>query len=242
MWFWNNQSDDTKPILGQWLGVSHRVGSAICYWILSEKGKVLSRTTVQNITPEEQGDLDFQERIRDYHGSLEDALGSEELGTSLDGYDFFIDDNEEGIYKGDPNKEGYQGPPDYPEIDEIIYNSDEERSTISYDQYIGAGFLIPDRKGERLMEKVEKCVRYDDTSTGEGNYNTMHDKSLYEVEYPDGTTEQLAANIISENMLSQADSEIHHYQVLIEVTYHKKDDIAISKVDGFINSSSGKLH
>ena len=62
----------------------------------------------------------------------------------------------------------------------------------------------------------------------------MHDKSLYEVEYPDGTTEQLAANIITENMLSQVDSGGHHYQVLTEVTDHKKDDSAIAKVDGFM--------
>ena len=43
-------------------------------------------------------------------------------------------------------------------------------------------------------------------------------------------------------MLSQVDSEFHYYQVLTEVTDHKKDDSAISKVDGFINSSSGNLH
>ena len=37
LWFWNNHSDDTKAMLGQWLGVSHRVGSVLCYWIISEK-------------------------------------------------------------------------------------------------------------------------------------------------------------------------------------------------------------
>ena len=61
------------------------------------------------------------------------------------------------------------------------------------------------------MGKFSKRVRYDDTSTVEGNYNSMHDKSLYEFEYPDGTTDQLAANIIAENMMSQVDSESHHY-------------------------------
>ena len=30
VWFWNNQIDDTKSILGQWLGVSHRVTSTLC--------------------------------------------------------------------------------------------------------------------------------------------------------------------------------------------------------------------
>ena len=34
-WFWNNQSDDIKPMLEQWLGVIHIVGSEICYRILS---------------------------------------------------------------------------------------------------------------------------------------------------------------------------------------------------------------
>ena len=83
-------------------------------------------------------------------------------------------------------------------VDEIIDNSDEEMVTNSYDHYIGAEVVLPDRKGEKLMGKFRKRVRYDDTSTGEGNYNAMHDKSLYEVYYPDGTTEQLAANIIAE--------------------------------------------
>ena len=94
--------------------------------------------------------------------------------------------------------------------------------------------MLPDWKGEKLMGKVRKCVRYDDTSTGEENYNVMHDNSLYEIEYTDGTTDQLASNIISENMVSQVDYECHYYQVLTEANYHNKSDSAISKVDGFI--------
>ena len=102
--------------------------------------------------------------------------------------------------------------------------------------------MLPDSKGDKLMGKVGKYVRYDDISIGEGNYNDVHDKSLYEVEYPDVTTEQLAANIIAENILSQVDSEGHHYQVLTEVTDHNKDDSDIAKVGGFIKSSSRNLH
>ena len=81
-------------MLGLWLGVSHRVGSALCYWILSEKGKVLSQTIVQNLTSEEPRDPEVQERIRDYRGSLEDVLGSKDFGNSLYGYDSFINDDE----------------------------------------------------------------------------------------------------------------------------------------------------
>ena len=42
--------------------------------------------------------------------------------------------------------------------------------------------------------------------------------------------------------MSQIDFEGHHYQVLTEVTDHKKDYSAIAKVDGFTKSSSGNLH
>ena len=91
------------------------------------------------------------------------------------------------------------------------------------------------------MGNLRKRVRYDDTSTGGGDYNAMHEKYLYEFEYPYGTTEQLEFNIIAENILSQVDSWGHHYQVFTEVTDKKNDDSAISKVDGFIKSSSGDL-
>ena len=58
--FWNKHSDYTKPMLGRWLGVSHRIGSAICYLILIEKGKVLSWTTVSTLLLKNQEILMFK--------------------------------------------------------------------------------------------------------------------------------------------------------------------------------------
>ena len=43
-------------------------------------------------------------------------------------------------------------------------------------------------------------------------------------------------------MLSKFYSEGRHYQVLTEMTYHKRDDIDITRVDGFIKSSNGNVH
>ena len=91
----------------------------------------------------------------------------------MDGYESFANDDDEGIAKGDPNKEVYQGPPDSSEIDEIIDNSYEERAYNSYDQYIGDEVFLPDWNGEKLMGNFSKRVRYDDTNTGKGNYNVM---------------------------------------------------------------------
>ena len=47
------------------------------------------------------------------------------------------------------------------------------------------------------MGKVIKCVKYDDFSIREEGYNNMHNKLVYEVEYLDGTLEQIMDNIIA---------------------------------------------
>ena len=41
------------------------------------------------------------------------------------------------------------------------------------------------------MVKIRNHVKYDDASAVEGHYNEMNDKYVYDVNYPDGTTEQL---------------------------------------------------
>ena len=74
VWFWNNQSYDTKPMLVQWIGISHWVVNSLCYWIVNKKGKVISCSTVQHLTADKLRDPNIQERIRDYHGSPESGL------------------------------------------------------------------------------------------------------------------------------------------------------------------------
>ena len=53
---------------------------------------------------------------------------------------------------------------------------------------------------------------------------------------------QLTANKITENIISQVDSEGHHYQLFTEVTGHKRYESAITKVNGYVKYSSGNLH
>ena len=77
----------------------------ICYYILNEKVKVISCTTIQHLNTYEPRDPNFQERIHDYHGSLESTLGSEDFGNSSYGYEYFINYYEEGNAKGEPNQE-----------------------------------------------------------------------------------------------------------------------------------------
>ena len=50
-WCWYNDNAGLgKTKLGRWLGISHCVGSLMSYWILTQQGNVISRTTVSWVT------------------------------------------------------------------------------------------------------------------------------------------------------------------------------------------------
>ena len=66
VWYWDVPGDDDNPKLGRWLGVSHKVGSDMCYWVLKENGHVLSRTSVQRITELELKKDDIKARLEKY--------------------------------------------------------------------------------------------------------------------------------------------------------------------------------
>ena len=49
VWYYDHKKieiDGSGRRLARWLGVAHRVGSDLCYWLLLESGKVIARTTV----------------------------------------------------------------------------------------------------------------------------------------------------------------------------------------------------
>ena len=62
--------------------------------------------------------------------------------------------------------------------------------------------------------------------------------SKYEVEYLDGYIEEMTNNQISENMLSQIDSQGYHFFLLKKINNHCKYASAINMDDGFLTSKS----
>ena len=71
--------------IGRWLGVSHRFGGLMSYWILTQKGTVISRTTVQILTSIEKEtdevksivsefDTDISRRFKEEEGLTYDRL------------------------------------------------------------------------------------------------------------------------------------------------------------------------
>jgi hypothetical protein len=56
--------------LARWLGVSHKVGRLMSFWILPESGIPISATTVQRMTNDERGTDEMQSRMAQYEDKL----------------------------------------------------------------------------------------------------------------------------------------------------------------------------
>ena len=66
-----------------------------------------------------------------------------------------------------------------------------------------------------MVARVTKNVKYNEGKPRGIEHPTLFlDISLYEVSFPNIQMEELTVNVISENMLSQIDLEVHQYEVL----------------------------
>jgi hypothetical protein len=87
-------------------------------------------------------------------------------------------------------------PSKMPDIDDIK----EENDVDTYDQYVGAHARAP--IGDDICSG--KVVRHkkdmDGTVRGRSNANSMLDTRTYEIEFPDGRSDEYTVNVIADNM------------------------------------------
>jgi len=214
--YWDDRDNEAKQSIGRWLGPSHHIGSALCYYLLTEKATILSRTSVQHITKEEFETDEMRERVRVYHEELNQNINAaSEYLNEEDGDDFITDDVALPI--GYQENEGdYFGLSRTPDIDEVIDIENARTEADSYDKFIGAEVKFPNRGDLMLMAKVKRKVKSDDKNDA-SFYNPLRNHSIYEIEFPDGTTEEVEANLIAECMVSECDPEGRQYRMLREM-------------------------
>ena len=248
VWFWDKPKAEDNPKLARWLGVAHRVGSALCYYVIKGNGQIESRTTVQHVTKLDMEENETQQQLRAFEADLNKRLDDKNfiLNDDLD-HDLWLDDidsDDEGI--GLEDEKGYIEPRDtyVPELDERdqYVASDEHYSEDAADQYIGAEVNMPSG-GDHMRATVKRRkIDEEGNPVGKGSNNPLLDTRLYVVEYSDGTLKEIQGNLIAQSMLSQVDSEGHHYVLLDEISDHKSDGHAIQKEDGYFTGRNGNKH
>jgi hypothetical protein len=235
-WIWlkeNASLGETK--LGRWLGVSHHVGPLMSYWILSQEGQIMSRTTVKRVTNLELTTDENVARIREFNTSIASKIGD---ATQ------FIDHG-----KGHPN--------DWAAADEFDEDFNNEFHNVSGDTkdgdsthdftpdvmddtYLNMELALPPGGGEVEFARVKKRLRdKNGLPIGTANDNPILDSRMYEVEFHDGYTTSLAANVIAENLFSQVDPEGNCHALFDDIIDYRTNDQVLALKDATIITSSG---
>jgi hypothetical protein len=68
----------------------------------------------------------------------------------------------------------------------------------------------------------------------------MLDTRTYEIEFPDGRSDEYTTNVIAENMYSQCDIEGREYNLMEGIVDHKTDGHVVEPDDMYIKHGSNK--
>jgi hypothetical protein len=231
--------DGTGRRLARWLGVAHRVGSDLCYWLLLSTGHVVARTTVQHVTREDILNGEIKVMMTEFDDAIATRLDDQNFQANNNGDTFFIQDDYENDGLGEPDTT-----PTLEEYDDMIVPDliDEEEDDGLFDKYLNAELMFDVGTGEERRGRVTKRAKgLAGEAIGRAHSNPLFDTRQYVVEFTDGTVENYFANVIAENMYAQVDSEGNQYQLLDEIIDHKSDDSAIKIGHGFTRSRNGNM-
>ena len=220
---------------GRWLGVSHRTGRLMCYYVLTQRGTVVSRSTVQRVTNIEKGTTEVEDTFRKFDHAIQEKMKSCQENN-------FIGDK--------PNPEHWadllENDEEFREEFERVFNSDDvmEADDVTPDTlddtYLNMELALPrDGDGPEFARVTKRLRDKDGIPIGTANDNPILDSRIYEVEYLDGHRAALAANTIAANMFAQVDDEGHRTLLLQDVVNHRVNGREVKKADAFITSPNG---
>ena len=108
------------------------------------------------------------------------------------------------------------------------------------DTLINAEVLLP--QGEKVQNAVVTGRHVDESGNvgGTFNENPFLNSIIYDVEFPDGTVREYAANVIAQNILATVDINGYSQLHLDEILSHSTNDSAVNKRDAFITTKGGR--
>jgi hypothetical protein len=86
---------------------------------------------------------------------------------------------------------------------------------------------------------MRKC-EIDGTWKGRANAKSMLDSRTYEIEFPDGRSDEYTANIIAENMYAQCDTKGNQFNIMDCIIDHKKDGHALERANMYVKHGINK--
>ena len=250
-WYWDTPQSypHEKKSLGRWLGVAHRVGQSMVFYVMNANGKVIARSTVSPLEPSDYDVSETKNRMQTLDETVKKSIGdyrnaANVSNTQLPDMDnddlqlqlsFCFDLNPLDI---DNSKEEAASNHKIPHIDDSV--SADVEST-AFDKFLGLYVKLPGDDGESMvLARVKDRKRdHDGKLIGASNPNPILSTAVYNVETPDGNIQEYSANIIATNLWNQVDDDGYDYNLLYEIIGHRKNDAAVSIENGFYETKSG---
>jgi len=205
--------------IGRWLGIAHRVGQAMCYWVLPPSGVPIARTTIQAISKDELKTDVISGQLQAYDAEMAIKLGPK---LSNDTTSFALNlrlYREDEDNENDDDIEPFEPEACTPNID--AFEADQ------YDELLLAEPSLP-RNNTLLPARVIGRKRdQDGNPVGHYNSNPLLNTRVYLAEFEDGRVAEYGGNMIAEAIYNQIDGEGFDEVLFNEVIGHRKNDDAL---------------
>jgi hypothetical protein len=178
--------------LARWLGVAHRVGQAMCFWMLPVSGIPIARTTIQSLTPAVLQKENIKQLLLAYDSEINTKLNLQTDANipTIEGFKLYKEDKEADDDNND--QELLEPESAFPDMDEI--------SSQDFDESIKA--KIVGRKRNKNGELI-----------GRFNPNPLLNSGIYLAEFPDGHIRELGANAVVEAIYDNIDDRGYETQI-----------------------------
>jgi hypothetical protein len=187
---------EPKRIIAEWLGVAHRAGQALCYWILTKTSKVLACTSIQKMNTDESNSL--REEINEFDMAIH---------TPFHGNTHTLDDtdNNTNAYLQDIYESDMLCLP--LDADATMPEDDDTPEQEVYDQYISAQVMLPRGDTFDKATVLRRKRGNDGNLISRTHTNPILDMSVFEVQFSGGYCSEYPTNVIAENIYATVDDE-----------------------------------
>ena len=223
-------------MLGHVLRPARGEGNELSLWVLKSNGNVVPCRTVRALQLDELH-IDTEKRKRDIFGALAERRWGSPMSTpNKDDADIRTDTEDNEIDDDEITSKWH--------ID--IMDSVDSQGTLmnqlpAYDRLLNAEIMVQAEEGQVSGKVIKQAFGPDGKVAGKYDDNPYLNSIMYEVGLADGRIKEYGANIITENMLAQVDSDGFSL-ALVEgkIDYKHDDSIAIPKVDKYITTGRGQ--
>jgi hypothetical protein len=230
-----------KSELGRWLGPAHDATQGLAYHILTESGEEVVRSTVHKLSEDDQVNPEIQRRKVEFTRSVEEKIGNYSTATVANSdinaeegeniYDQLFHDEAYELECIDVEYDSEGNLVHKPDLEEV-YQQGKSQDEI-HDLVLGIQVPLPHQGESKYGRIVSRKRRADGSLKGEYNDVPMKDSRAYDVDFGDGNYYEYSANVILENLYSQADDSNVNFTTLEGIIDHDSDETAVKITDGW---------